>query len=180
MIKAPSAFGLRISGFLFCLLCGASSLGAQGIVDMIVPRSGANANAIYRAKVRDSVTAALQAWAKSLEHRDSAATAAAYTANARSVMGDEPEAITAPAIVNQLYKTPLAGAFIDIAIKDFDMSGDLAFVSTVLVAPSAQGSGAPAFHQSLFVFRFDDWHNRWRVREQFIDWHDAPEAAPAQ
>jgi ketosteroid isomerase-like protein len=160
-----------------CFVLGASSLEAQGLADVAVPKSGASPVAVYRAKVRESVTAALQLWAKSLEHRDSAAIAATYTANARSVIGDAPEAITAGAIVSQLYKTPLAGAFVDVTVKDFDMSGDLAFVSTILIVPSRPGDSTPAFHQSLFVFRFDDWHNRWQVREQFIDWHGPTEAA---
>ena len=159
------------------IMLTASSLDAQGIVDLAVPKSGVNAVAVYRAKVRESVTTALELWAKSLEHRDSLATEALYTANARSVIGDEPEAVTAPAIVRQLYKTSLAGAFVDVTIKDFDMSGDLAFVSTVLIVPSGPGDSVPALHQSLFIFRFDDWHNRWQVREQLIDWRGATEAA---
>ena len=159
------------------IVLGASSLHAQGLVDLAVPKSGVNAVSVYRAKVRESVTTALDLWAKSLEHRDSLATAAFYTANARSVIGGEPEAITPPSIVEQLYKTSLAGAFVDVTVKDFDMSGDLAFVSTTLIVPSGPVNSIPAFHQSLFIFRFDDWHNRWQVREQLIDWRGATEAA---
>ena len=163
------------------LLLATSPLEAQGIVDMIVPKSGVSAEAVYHAKVREMCTAVLQAWAKSLQRKDSTAIAAAYTANARSMIGDEPEAVTAPAIVKQLFKTPLAGAFVDFTVKDFDMSGDLAFVSSVLIAPGPRGDAVPTIVRSLFVFRFDDWHNRWQVREQFIDWRGPTEPAlPAQ
>ena len=183
MIKLRLAASWLPQSILFCLgiMLAASSIQAQGLADVAVPKSGASPVAVYRAKVRESVTAALQLWAKSLEHRDSAAIAATYTANARSVIGDAPEAVTAPAIVSQLYKTPLAGAFVDVTVKDFDMSGDLAFVSTILIVPNRPGDSIPTFHQSLFVFRFDDWHNRWQVREQLIDWHGPTEtAAPSQ
>ena len=164
-------------GLLFC----ASSLKAQGIMDVIVPKANTNPMAVYHAKVREKVTTVLQEWAKSLEHRDTTATAAAYTANARSLIGDEPEAVTASAIVQQLYKTRLTGSPLEITVNDFDMSGDIAFVSTLLIAPSEHGDTVPTIVRSLFVFRYDDWRDRWQVREQFIDWR-APvgPSVPAQ
>ena len=157
------------------VLLSTSSLQAQGIMDVIVPKANTNPIAVYHAKVREKVTTVLQQWAKSLEQRDTAATAAAYTANARSLIGDEPEAVTASAIVEQLYKTRLTGNPLEITVNDFDMSGDIAFVSTLLIAPSEHGDSVPTIVRSLFVFRYDDWRDRWQVREQFIDWR-----APAE
>ena len=180
---------VRLTAYLlyrFTLVClglffVTSSLSAQGLASVAVPRTGQNAAAVYRAKVRESVTTVLEKWARSLEHRDSVATAAAYTANARSVIGDQPEAETAAAVVKQLYKTGLAGSYLDISVKDFDMGGDLAFVSSVLIAPSGPGDSAPLYIHSLFVFKYDDWHDRWQVREQFIDWRGvSPPPEPAQ
>jgi ketosteroid isomerase-like protein len=157
-----------------------STLSAQGLASVAIPQSGLNVQAAYRAKVREDVTSVLQHLAESLGRRDSVGTASAYTENVRSFMGKVPEAITAAGVVSQLYKTPLAGAKIAITIDDFDMSGDLAFVTSVLVAKDADDS-VPVLVRSLFVFRFDDGKNRWRVREQFIDWRGGMEApAPAQ
>ena len=172
---------LRRSSFIVLgLLFSASSLKAQGIMDVIVPKANTNPMAVYHAKVREKVTTVLQEWAKSLEHRDTTATAAAYTANARSLIGDEPEAVTASAIVQQLYKTRLTGSPLEITVNDFDMSGDIAFVSTLLIAPSEHGDTVPTIVRSLFVFRYDDWRDRWQVREQFIDWRAPTESsAPA-
>jgi hypothetical protein len=82
--------------------------------------------------------------------------------------------VTAGAVVKQLFKTPLAGAQLAVTIDDFDMSGELAFVSAVVVARVNETDIAPVYIRSLFVFRFDDWHNRWQVREQFVDYHPAP------
>lgn len=173
---------LRRSSFvLLGVLFSASSLSAQGIMDVIVPKANTNPIAVYHAKVREKVTTVLQQWAKSLEQRDTTATAAAYTANARSLIGDEPEAVTAPAIVQQLYKTRLSGNPLEITVNDFDMSGDIAFVSTLLIAPSEHLDSVPTIVRSLFVFRYDDWRDRWQVREQFIDWRpSASTATPAQ
>lgn len=171
----------RFSFVLLGSLFSASSLQAQGIMDVIVPKANTNPMAVYHAKVREKVTTVLQQWAKSLEHRDTTATAAAYTANARSLIGDEPEAVTASAIVEQLYKTRLTGSPLEITVNDFDMSGDIAFVSTLLIAPSEHGDAVPTIVRSLFVFRYDDWRDRWQVREQFIDWRAPTEtSAPAQ
>jgi ketosteroid isomerase-like protein len=172
MRKLPSSAAWLNKSFplFLAFLMAASSLQAQGIMDVIIPNSAGKPEAIYRAKVRDSVTAALQKWARSLEQRDTAATEAAYATNARSVIGDQGEALTARDIVNQVYKTPLAGAYIDLSIKDFDMSGDLAFASAIMLAPSATGDPLPTSVSALFVFKFDAWHNKWQVRQQFIDW----------
>ena len=165
----------------FGVMFSASSLDAQGIMDVIVPKANTNPMAVYHAKVREKVTTVLQQWAKSLEHKDTTATAAAYTANARSLIGDEPEAVTASAIVQQLYKTQLTGSPLEITVNDFDMSGDIAFVSTLLIAPSEHGDSVPTIVRSLFVFRYDDWRDRWLVREQFIDWRAPAETSvPAQ
>ena len=149
-------------------------------MDVIVPKANTNPMAVYHARVREKVTTVLQQWAKSLEHKDTTATEAAYTANARSLIGDEPEAVTASAIVQQLYKTRLTGSPLEITVNDFDMSGDIAFVSTLLIAPSEHGDSVPTIVRSLFVFRYDDWRDRWQVREQFIDWRAPTEtSAPA-
>ena len=51
------------------IMLTASSLDAQGIVDLAVPKSGVNAVVVYRAKVRESVTTALELWAKSLDRK---------------------------------------------------------------------------------------------------------------
>lgn len=168
---------------LICLavLFSTTSLRAQGIMDVIVPKANTNPMAVYHAKVREKVTTALQAWAKSLETMDTTATAAAYTANARSLIGDEPEAVSASAIVQQLYKTRLSGSPLEVTVNDFDMSGDIAFVSTLLIAPSEHGDSLPTIVRSLFVFRYDDWRDRWQVREQFIDWRPpADTSVPAR
>jgi ketosteroid isomerase-like protein len=171
---------LRRSTFaLLCILLSASPLRAQGIMDVIVPKANTNPMAVYHAKVREKITTVLQQWAKSLERRDTTATASAYTANARSLIGDEPEAVSASAIVQQLYKTRLTGNPLEITVNDFDMSGDIAFVSTLLIAPSEHGDSVPTIVRSLFVFRYDDWRDRWQVREQFIDWRAPTESSPA-
>jgi len=153
----------------------------QGLAGVALGRPADNAVAVYHAKVREQVTTLLQKWTESLAHRDSAATASIYTANARSFMGNLPEAATAEAIVKQLYKTTLPGAQLALTVDDFEMSGELAFVTSVLVAKVDAPDAAPSYIRSLFVFRFDDWHNRWQVREQFLDWRPAGEVGqPAQ
>jgi hypothetical protein len=153
----------------------AGSLHAQGLAAVAVPKSGDNPVAIYRAKVREALTTVLQNWTQSLEKRDSVGTATAYAANARSLIGNAAEAVTPAAVVKQLYGTPLAGAELAITVDDFDMGGDMAFVTCVLVAKTGPADSAPTLVRSVFVFRFDDWHNRWQVREQFIDWRGETE-----
>jgi len=153
---------------ILALTVAAGALDAQGLASVAIPKSGDNPTAVYHAKVREELTSALQKWVESLEHRDSVATASLYAANARSLIGDEGEAITPLAVVRQLYKTPLAGAQLAITVDDFDMSGELAFVTCVLVAKTGSADAAPALVRSVFVFRFDDWHNQWKVREQVI------------
>jgi len=165
------------------LVFTASSAHAQnqGLAGVALGRPGDNAVAVYHAKVREQVTTLLQKWTESLEHRDSLTTASIYTANARSFMGNLPEAASADAVVKQLYRTTLPGAQLALTVDDFEMSGELAFVTSVLVAKANAPDAAPSYIRSLFVFRFDDWHNRWQVREQFLDWRPASEAGqPAQ
>jgi ketosteroid isomerase-like protein len=168
---------------LACLTLSLSTgaLHAQGIAAVAVPQSGDNPAAIYHAKVRETITTVLQNWTESLEKKDSVATASAYAANARSLLGGVAEAVTPAAVVRQLYKTPLAGAQLAITVDDFDMSGEMAFVTCVLVAKTGPADSVPYLIRSVFVFRFDDWHNRWQVREQVIDWRGETEpGAPAQ
>ena len=165
------------------LLFTASSVNAQaqGLAGVALGKTGDNAVAVYHAKVRELVTTLLQKWTESLEHKDTVVTASMYTANARSFMGDLPEAATAAAVVKQLYKTTLPGAQLALTVDDFEMSGDLAFVTSVLVAKVDAPDAAPSYIRSLFVFRFDDWRNKWQVREQFLDWRPAIEGTqPAQ
>lgn len=153
------------------LVVFAAPLAAQGIVDMVVPHDGVNAEtARYHAKVREQIGGMLHQWAQAIERKDSVALAANYTPNARSVVGREPEGSTPLGVVSQLFTTTLAGAHVDITVEDFDMSGDMAFVSAVLIAPSAADDAKPVFVQSLFVLRFDDWKERWQIRQQYIDW----------
>jgi hypothetical protein len=146
----------------------AGALDAQGLASVAIPKTGDDPTAVYHAKVREELTTALQKWAESLERRDSVATASAYAANARSLLGAEGEALTPLGVVAQLYKTPLAGAQLAITVDDFDMSGELAFVTCVLVARTGPADAVPSLVRSVFVFRFDDWHNRWKIREQLI------------
>ena len=153
------------------LIIHANPLMAQGIVDMVVPHDGVNAEtARYHAKVRDQISAVLQRWARAIEQKDSVALGATYTANARSVIGREPEGSTPLGVVAQIFNTTLGGAHVDVTVEDFDMSGDMAFVSAVLIAPISPEDTKPVFVQSLFVLRFDDWKERWQIRQQFIDW----------
>src|SRR4029079_9398494 len=114
---------------VLALTVAAGAVDAQGLASVALPKSGDDPTAIYHAKVREELTSALQKWVESLEHRDSVATASVYAANARSLIGDEGEAITPLAVVRQLYKPPLAGAQLAITVDDFDMSGELAFVT---------------------------------------------------
>src|SRR5215212_9251913 len=90
-------------------VCGACSLNAQGLASLAVPRTGENSEAVYHAKVREAVTIVLQNWTEAVQRKDSAAVAAAYTKNARSFIGDRPEAVSASAVVRQLFATPMAG-----------------------------------------------------------------------
>ena len=153
------------------LIVCASPLRAQGIVDMVVPHDGMNSEtARYHAKVRDQISSVLQKWAQAIEGKDSVALAAAYTPNARSVIGREPEGSTPLGVVSQIFNTTLGGAHVDVTVEDFDMSGDMAFVSAVLIAPMSAEDAKPVFVQSLFVLRFDDWKEKWQIRQQFIDW----------
>jgi len=162
----------RFSASVTVLFC-ATPLGAQGIVDMIVPHAGVNAEtAAYHARVRDEITSMLGRWGASVKNKDSVALAANYTPNARSIVGRSPEGVTPLGVVRQLFGTSLAGSHVDVTVEDFDMSGDMAFVSAVLIAPASASDAAPVFVQSLFVLRFDDWKERWQIREQFIDWRE--------
>jgi ketosteroid isomerase-like protein len=170
---------LIVVAFLFT--ASSANAQAQGLAGVALGKTGDNAVAVYHAKVRELVTTLLQKWTESLEHKDTVATASMYTANARSFMGDLPEAATAAAVVKQLYKTTLPGAQLALTVDDFEMSGDLAFVTSVLVAKVDAPDAAPSYIRSLFVFRFDDWRNKWQVREQFLDWRPANEGTqPAQ
>jgi len=165
----------------FGLVCVTGSLEAQGLASVAIPKTGENSEVAYHAKVREAVTTVLQTWTEAMQRRDSAGTAAAYTRNARSFVGDRPEAVSAAAVVKQLFATTLAGSHLAFTVDDFDMSGELAFVSGVLVAQSDSADSAPAFIRSVFVFRFDDWRNRWQVREQILNWNGASsEMVPAQ
>ncbi|HKR08307.1 MAG TPA: hypothetical protein VJS39_03880 [Gemmatimonadaceae bacterium] len=155
------------------VLLSPALLSAQGIVDMIVPHSGMNAEtSAYHARVREQITSMLGKWAESLKNKDSLALAASYTPNARSIVGRSPEGVSPLGVVRQLFGTSLGGSHIDVTVEDFDMSGDMAFVSAVLIAPASASDAAPVFVQSLFVLRFDDWKERWQIREQFIDWRE--------
>ena len=151
----------------------AAPLRAQGIVDMVVPHTGVNAEtAAYHARVREQITSMLGRWSQSLKNKDSVALATNYTPNARSIVGRSPEGVSPLGVVRQLFATSLAGSHVDVTVEDFDMSGDMAFVSAVLIAPASASDAAPVFVQSLFVLRFDDWKERWQIREQFIDWRE--------
>lgn len=153
------------------LLLSATPLAAQGIVDMVVPHEGVNAEtAAYHAKVREQIASVLQSWAGAIERKDSVALAGNYTPNAHSIIGREPEGTTPLGIASQIFSTGLAGSHIDVTVEDFDMSGDIAFVSAVLIAPSSASDPSPVFVQSLFVLRFDDWKGRWQIRAEVIDW----------
>jgi hypothetical protein len=170
----PSAIVLVTSFvFIFGLSLIASSAAAQGLASVALPKSGPDPVAVYHAKVREAVESVLHDLTESLSRRDSIAARDLYTGNARSVMGDQPEAVTASAIVKQLFKTPLAGAQFTVTVDDFDMSSELAFVSAVVVARVNETDIAPQYIRSLFVFRFDDWHDRWQIREQFVDYRVA-------
>jgi hypothetical protein len=176
LVSFPKSIALSLA-----LLCAGTSLNAQGIAAIAVPKSDENSEAAYHAKVREAVTMVLQNLSESLQRRDSASTAAAYTRNARSFIGNRPEAVTAAAVVKQLFATPLAGSHLALTVDDFDMSSELAFVSGVLVSQSEREDSAPSYIRSLFVLKFDDWHNRWQVREQILNWHDTTvQATPAQ
>ncbi len=164
---------------VLALTVTARALDAPGLAAVAIPRTGDDPTAVYHAKVREELTTVLQKWAESLEHRDSVATASVYAANARSLLGDLGEAVTPLGVVSQLYKTPLAGAELAITVDDFDMSGDLAFVTCIVVAKSDPADAAPKLVRSVFVFRFDDWHNQWKVREQVIDWKGLDVGIPA-
>ena len=166
---------VKPAALILALAAATTPLCAQGIVDMVVPRDGVNAEtAAYHAKVREQIGSVLQAWARGIERKDSVAVAANYTPNARSIVGREPEGITPLGIVTQIFSAGLAGAHMDVTVEDFDMSGDMAFVSAVLITPASSTDSAPVFVQSLFVFRFDDWKERWQIREQYIDWRKPP------
>ena len=166
---------IKPAALIFALVATTTPLCAQGIVDMVVPRDGVNAEtAAYHAKVREQIGTVLQSWARAIERKDSVGVAANYTPNARSIVGREPEGITPLGIVTQIFSTGLAGAHMDVTVEDFDMSGDMAFVSAVLITPASSTDSAPVFVQSLFVFRFDDWKERWQIREQYIDWRKPP------
>jgi ketosteroid isomerase-like protein len=156
-------------GVILALAFVARSLQAQGLADVATGKKREDPLVAYHAKVRELITTTLQKWTESVQRRDSVATASAYAPNVRSFIGKLPEATTAAAVVQQLFKTSIAGAHLALTVDDFEMSGDLAFVTSILVAQGAPDT-APAYIRTLFVFRFDDSHDRWRVREQFIDW----------
>ncbi|HJQ54563.1 MAG TPA: hypothetical protein VJ825_12045 [Gemmatimonadaceae bacterium] len=162
---------------VLALTVAAGALDAQGLASVAIPKTGDNPTAVYHAKVREELTTVLQKWTESLERRDSVATASAYAANARSLLGDLGEALTPLGVVRQLYTTPIAGAQLAITVDDFDMSGELAFVTCILVVKTGAADVPPALVRSVFVFRFDDWHNQWKVREQVIHWMDSGASA---
>ena len=169
VLRAGQRSAVTLAGAAL-VLCSAP-LSGQGIVDMVVPHEGVNAEtAAYHAKVRNQIASVLQSWAKAIEGEDSVALASNYTPNAHSIIGREPEGTSPLGIVSQMFATGLRRSHIDVTVEDFDMSGDMAFVSAVLIAPSSASDPAPVFVQSLFVLRFDDWKQRWQIREQFIDW----------
>jgi len=156
----------------------ATPLAAQNVADLAAGKRPDNAAAVYRARVRQSVTAALQHWTEAMQRGDSAGAASIYTDNARSYIEDLPDAENKSAVISQLFKTSLAGAQLSLTIEDFDVGGEMAFVTSRIVA-QRPGDPAPVQLRSVFIFRFDNWHSVWQVREQFFDYRAAMSSAPA-
>jgi ketosteroid isomerase-like protein len=155
----------------------ATSLEAQNVADLAAGKRPDNAAAVYRARVRQSVTAALQQWTDAMQRRDSSGAASIYTDNARSYIEDFPDAESKSAVMTQLFKTTLPGAQTSLTIEDFDVGGEMAFVTSLIVAQRPTDP-APVRIRAVFIFRFDNWHSLWQVREQFFDYRAATPPAP--
>lgn len=160
------------------LLLIATPLEAQNVADLAAGKRPDNAAAVYRARVRQSVTSALEQWTEAMQRGDSAAAASIYTENARSYIEDLPDAENKSAVMSQLFKTSLPRAQMSLTIEDFDVGGEMAFVTSLIVA-QRPGDPAPVRIRSVFIFRFDNWHSLWQVREQFFDYRQASSPTPA-
>jgi ketosteroid isomerase-like protein len=168
---------LKSAPALLALVVTATSLEAQGIADLATGKHPENAAAVYRARVRQTITATLQQWTEAMRRGDSAGAASMYTDNARSYIEDLPDAEKRAEVMTQLFKTTLPGAQISLTIEDFDVGGEMAFVSSLIVAQRPTDP-APVRIRSVFIFRFDDWRSKWQVREQFFDYRAATSSAP--
>ncbi len=169
---------LKSATALLALVLIATPLAAQNVADLAAGKRPDNAAAVYRARVRQSVTSALQRWTEAMQRGDTAGAASIYTDNVRSYIEDLPDAENKSAVMSQLFRTSLPGAQVSLTIEDFDVGGEMAFVTSLIVA-QRPGDPAPVRIRSVFIFRFDNWHSVWQVREQLFDYRPASSPAPA-
>jgi ketosteroid isomerase-like protein len=123
----------------------------------------------YRARVQSELNTVLNRWSELTEQKDSAALATLYTPNARAVATGSADAWGAKGVVSQLWNLSLAGAHLYVVIDDFDMSGDMAYVSSVVTVSPTDTSGpvTGGIAHAIFVFVADS-RGRWHIRGQSL------------
>jgi ketosteroid isomerase-like protein len=123
----------------------------------------------YRARVQNELNTILSRWGELTEQKDSSALASLYTPNVLAVATGSADAWGPKGVVSQLWNLSLAGAHLYVVIDDFDMSGDMAYVSSV-VTVSPTDAGGPltgGIAHAFFVF-VSDSRGRWHIRSQSL------------
>jgi ketosteroid isomerase-like protein len=123
----------------------------------------------YRARVQSELTTILNRWGELTEQKDSSALVSLYTPNARAVATGSGDAWGARGVVSQMWNLSLAGAHLYVVIDDFDMSGDMAYVSSVVTVSPTDASGplTGGIAHAFFVF-VSDSRGRWHIRGQSL------------
>jgi ketosteroid isomerase-like protein len=123
----------------------------------------------YRARVQNELNSILNRWGELTEAKDSTALISLYTPNARGIATGSADTWGARGAVSQLWNLSLAGAHLYVVIDDFDMSGDMAYVSSVVTYSPTDASGplTGGIAHAVFVF-VSDSRGRWHIRGQSL------------
>lgn len=123
----------------------------------------------YRARVQNELTTILNRWGELTEQKDSTALVSLYAPNARAIATGTADAWGARGVVAQMWNLSLPGAHLYVVIDDFDMSGDMAYVSSVVTVSATDASGPQigGIAHAVFVF-VSDSRGRWHIRGQSL------------
>ena len=156
---------------MICLVGSAADACAQVLPGVgMATRTAQSEIGAYRARVQHDLATVLNRWGELAEQKDSTGLVPLYTSNARGIAGGGPADAWGPRdVVSQLWNLSLAGAHLYVVIDDFDMSSDMAYVSTVVTVNQITPAGVPTKGLAHAVFVFvSDSHGLWRIRSQSI------------
>jgi ketosteroid isomerase-like protein len=149
-------------------LCGTASAQVLPGVGMETQTAQGEVGA-YRARVQTELNTILSRWGDLTEQKDSIALASLYTPNVRAIATGSADAWGPKGVVSQLWNLSLAGAHLYVVIDDFDMSGDMAYVSSVVTVSPTDASGplTGGIAHAFFVF-VSDSRGHWHIRGQSL------------